>query len=225
MLIAEIGLAHDGSLGNALAFIDAVADAGADAVKFQCHDGDTNTDPPQSGIDLTQDSDRAAYWDRTAFTPHHWELLSDRAKERGIIFGCSPFSMKAMKLIEDLVFFVKLSRNHDRRGHLLNYCKNNCRKWSSGSPWKWRGVPYLIGSGKVLSHFGINTYDPRHNLGISDHSGTIWPCLRAAALGAEIFEVHVCWDRRAFGPDASYSLTIDELATLKIGIDAMKGQR
>ena len=42
LVIAEIALAHDGSLGNAIAYIRACADAGAGAVKFQCHDGDDN---------------------------------------------------------------------------------------------------------------------------------------------------------------------------------------
>ena len=37
LIIAEIAQAHDGSLGVAHAYIDAVAEAGVDAVKFQTH--------------------------------------------------------------------------------------------------------------------------------------------------------------------------------------------
>ena len=37
LIIAEVGQAHEGSLGQAHSFIDAIADAGADAVKFQTH--------------------------------------------------------------------------------------------------------------------------------------------------------------------------------------------
>ena len=36
-IVAEMGLSHEGSLGAAHAFIDAVAETGADAVKFQTH--------------------------------------------------------------------------------------------------------------------------------------------------------------------------------------------
>jgi len=36
-IIAEVAQAHDGSLGQAHAFIDAVASTGADAIKFQTH--------------------------------------------------------------------------------------------------------------------------------------------------------------------------------------------
>ena len=46
-IIAEIGLAHDGSLGQALAFIDAAAQSGAEIVKFQMHFGESiNIDTP-----------------------------------------------------------------------------------------------------------------------------------------------------------------------------------
>ena len=37
MYIAEIGQAHDGSLGMAHSYIDALADTGIHAVKFQTH--------------------------------------------------------------------------------------------------------------------------------------------------------------------------------------------
>ena len=37
LVIREIAQAHDGSLGAAHAYIDAIADAGADVIKFQTH--------------------------------------------------------------------------------------------------------------------------------------------------------------------------------------------
>ena len=40
VIIGEIAQAHDGSLGIAHAYIDALADSGADAVKFQTHIAD-----------------------------------------------------------------------------------------------------------------------------------------------------------------------------------------
>ena len=36
-IIAEVAQAHDGSFGTAHAYIDAIAETGADAVKFQTH--------------------------------------------------------------------------------------------------------------------------------------------------------------------------------------------
>lgn len=42
-IIAEIGQAHDGSIGIANSFIDALADTGVDAIKFQVHIADAES--------------------------------------------------------------------------------------------------------------------------------------------------------------------------------------
>ncbi len=55
-------------------------------------------------------------------------------------------------------------------------------------------------------------------MGYSDHSGNIYACLAAAALGAEIFEFHAVFDKRMFGPDAAASIEIDDVAKLVEGI-------
>ena len=47
MIIAEIAQAHDGSLGMAHAYIDAVARCGVDAVKFQTHLADAESSPQE----------------------------------------------------------------------------------------------------------------------------------------------------------------------------------
>ena len=44
-IIGEVAQTHDGSLGTAHAFIDAIADAGANAVKFQTHIADAESTP------------------------------------------------------------------------------------------------------------------------------------------------------------------------------------
>ena len=47
LIIAEIAQAHDGSLGTAHAYIDAVSAAGADAVKFQTHIAAAESSPSE----------------------------------------------------------------------------------------------------------------------------------------------------------------------------------
>ena len=54
--------------------------------------------------------------------------------------------------------------------------------------------------------------------GLSDHSGTIFPSLAAAALGAKMFEVHVVFSKDCFGPDTPASITIEELKSLVDGV-------
>ena len=64
----------------------------------------------------------------------------------------------------------------------------------------------------------------RYNIatGFSDHSGDIVACLAATALGADILEFHVVFDKRMFGPDAKASLEIDEVKRLVNGVKQIK---
>ena len=48
LVIGEVGQAHDGSLGLAYAFIDSIAAAGADAVKFQTHIAEAESTPAET---------------------------------------------------------------------------------------------------------------------------------------------------------------------------------
>ena len=58
-----------------------------------------------------------------------------------------------------------------------------------------------------LEEIGLNVMDElreryRCPVGLSDHSGIVFPALAALARGADIVEVHVTLDRRMFGPDS-----------------------
>jgi N-acetylneuraminate synthase len=55
-------------------------------------------------------------------------------------------------------------------------------------------------------------------VGLSDHSGTIFPGLAAVALGAAVVEVHLALSRDQFGPDVAVSLTPDDLRRLTDGV-------
>lgn len=100
-IIAEIGQAHDGSLGMAHSFIDAVAGTGADAVKFQTHiaESESTLDEPFRKKFSLQDKTRYDYWKRMEFTPEQWLELKNHAEELGLIFLSSAFSVEAAKLL------------------------------------------------------------------------------------------------------------------------------
>ncbi|HMB91212.1 MAG TPA: N-acetylneuraminate synthase family protein, partial [Rhodothermales bacterium] len=55
-------------------------------------------------------------------------------------------------------------------------------------------------------------------VGLSDHSGTIYPGLAAATLGANLLEIHVVFSRECFGPDTPASVTTAELKQLVEGV-------
>ncbi|MFW2390342.1 MAG: N-acetylneuraminate synthase family protein, partial [Polyangiales bacterium] len=103
-VIAEVGQSHDGSLGTAHAFVDAIADAGADAVKFQTHiaEAESRPDEPWRVKFSPQDETRFDYWKRMEFTPEQWRGLKEHADERGLLFLSSPFSEEAVDLLTDV---------------------------------------------------------------------------------------------------------------------------
>jgi len=102
LIIGEVAQAHDGSLGLAHAFIDAIADAGADAVKFQTHIAAAESTPgePWRVKFSKQDATRYDYWKRMEFTEQQWLGLRRHADDRGLFFLSSPFSVEAVELLE-----------------------------------------------------------------------------------------------------------------------------
>src|SRR5918994_120475 len=102
IVIAEVAQAHDGSLGLAHAFIDAIAAAGADAVKFQTHIAEAESHPsePWRVRFSPADGTRFDYWKRMEFTEDQWTGLREHAHERGLAFLSSPFSLEAVELLK-----------------------------------------------------------------------------------------------------------------------------
>ena len=51
-------------------------------------------------------------------------------------------------------------------------------------------------------------------IGLSDHTGSVFPSIAALSLGAEIIEIHVCISRKHKGVDINSSVTFEELKTI-----------
>jgi len=245
-VIAEIALAHDGSLGTAHAFIDAAAQAGADAVKFQTHiaAAESTLDEPFRVALSQQDAERYNYWRRTEFTAEQWQNLAAHAKQCGVIFFSSPFSVEAVHLLAELgVALWKVPSGELRSRDLLEamLAAGGHVLISTGmSPWREIDETVALLRSRAaeftlmqctsryptpLSEVGLNIIEQMRKryscpVGLSDHSGTLFPALAAMARGASVIEVHVTFDRRMFGPDVSASITFDELDFLSRARDA-----
>jgi N-acetylneuraminate synthase len=243
-LIAEIAQAHDGSLGTAHAYIDAVARAGADAVKFQTHiaaEESTLAEPWRVKFSR-QDSTRYDYWRRMEFSPEQWAGLAEHARERGLVFLSSPFSFAALDLLERLdIAAWKVGSGETSNLPLLERMARTRRPVliSTGiSDWAEidRAVETVRRHETPLATLQCTTSYPtppeklglnviaelreryRCPVGLSDHSAAIYAGLAAATLGADLLECHVTFSREAFGPDASSSLLVDELGQLAAGV-------
>ena len=101
-VIGEVAQAHDGSLGMAHAFIDAIAATGADAVKFQTHIADAESTPaePWRVKFSPREETRFDYWKRMEFSESEWAGLRRHADAAGLYFLSSPFSAEAVGLLE-----------------------------------------------------------------------------------------------------------------------------
>ena len=245
-VIAEVGQSHDGSLGTAHAFVDAIADAGADAVKFQTHiaEAESRPDEPWRVKFSPQDDTRFEYWKRMEFTAEQWRGLKEHAEERGLFFMSSPFSEEAVDLLTDVgVAAWKIASGQINDLWMLERLAKT--GWpvlfSTGmSPmseieWalRWaadKGLPAAVmqctsAYPSSLDGVGLNVMGELRErfgvpVGLSDHSGTIFPSLAAAALGAQLLEVHVTFSKQSFGPDVPASVTFEDFRTLVEGVRA-----
>ncbi len=239
-VIAEVGQAHEGSLGMALAYIDALADAGVDAVKFQVHiaEAESSIYEPFRVKFSQQDKTRFDYWKRMEFSPEQWKILKSRCDEKGVEFLASPFSNAAVDLLEETgVSRYKVGSGEVNNFLLLEKIARTGKPviLSSGMSsfeeidnttrfLKERKVSYSILQCTTSyptkpENYGLNVIGElkeRYNVpvGFSDHSARKAACIAAASLGAEILEFHAVFSRKSFGPDAGASLEINEIQEL-----------
>lgn len=243
-IIAEVAQAHDGSLGLAHAYIDAIANTGADAVKFQTHIAAAESTPgePWRVKFSPQDATRYDYWQRMEFTEEQWRGLKKHADDRGLKFLSSPFSIEAVELLTRVgVAAWKIASGEVSTVPMFE------RMVATGLPIflstgmsslseidvavervKARGVPLIVLQCTSAypcppEKVGLNLipfFRERYGcgVGLSDHSGTIYPGLAAATLGIEVLEIHVTLSREMFGPDVPASVTSAELCQLVDGI-------
>ena len=244
LIIAEVGIGHDGSLGLAHAYIDAIAQTGADGVKFQTHiaSAESTLSEPFRVNFSYQDATRYQYWNRIEFTETQWKGLADHARKQGLLFLSSPFSLEAVELLirigtpmwkiasGEVSNKPMLDRIAETKQPILLSSGMSCldemdlviRNLQS------KDVPLAVLQCTTSypcppEKIGLNMLQVIRDrykcaVGLSDHSGTIYPGLAAATLGADVIEAHVVMSRQMFGPDVPASVTTDEFGQLVQGI-------
>jgi N-acetylneuraminate synthase len=244
-IIAEIAQAHDGSLGIAHSYIDALAGTGVHAIKFQTHiaDAESSIYEPFRIKFSYEDATRFDYWKRMEFTPDQWAGIKLHCEEKGFEFISSPFSCAAVDLLQkleikkykigsgevsNLLMLEKIAATG--KDIILSSGMSSLDELDST-------IGFLKPFGNSLTVMQCTTAYPtvagqwglsmipvlkeRYHLptGFSDHSGDIYACLAATALGATMLEFHAVYDQKMFGPDAKASLTIDQIKKLVQGVN------
>ncbi len=244
LLIGEIAQAHDGSLGMAHAYIDAIAAAGAEAVKFQTHiaRAESSAQEPFRVRFSQQDETRFDYWKRMEFTEEQWAGLAQHARDKGLLFLSSPFSEEAADLLQRIgvpawkiasgeannpLLFERIAGSG--LPVLLSTGMSSLEEIDQVVAWiKQRGLPLAIfqctskypSPPEALGLNMLSVFRQRYGVpvGLSDHSGAIYAGLAAVTLGASLLEVHVTLSREMFGPDVPVSVTTAELRQLADGV-------
>ncbi|TDE11604.1 N-acetylneuraminate synthase family protein [Dyadobacter psychrotolerans] len=247
-LIAEIGQAHEGSLGLAHSYIDALAGTGINAVKFQVHIAEAESsiyEQFRTPFSYLNES-RMEYWKRMEFTPEQWQELKKHCEEKRLEFLATPSSLSAAELLNNLnVNKFKIGSGDVSNFLLLNYLAGTGKEIILSSGMSSideldESIAFLQTKTKKLSilqctcsypaapeQWGLNfikEFKKRYEVrvGFSDHSGDIFACLAATSQGAEILEFHTVFDQRMFGPDATSSINIDQVPNLVKGVRQIK---
>lgn len=244
ILMAEIGQAHEGSLGILHSYIDALKDTGVDAVKFQTHIAEAESsiyEPFRINFSY-EDSTRFEYWKRMEFSLIQWNEIKKHCDDLGLEFVSSPFSNMAVDWLEHLNVKKYKIASGEVNNHLMleKIAKTGKEIILSSGMSNFNEldntINFLRPFGNKVSVLQCTTKYPTDSIniglnvitelqerykipvGFSDHSGTIYPSLAATALGAKILEFHVVFDKKMFGPDSTSSLTIDEVKKLVEGV-------
>jgi N,N'-diacetyllegionaminate synthase len=240
LIVAEIGQNHDGSLGMCHAYIDALADAGADVIKFQTHIASAeSTINEQFRVKFSyQDDTRYEYWRRMEFTEPQWMELKRHADGKGIEFLTTPFSAAAVASMSRIgVTAWKIGSGDTMSEELVESILDTGKPLivSTGMS-TWREIDSTVErlakrraqyallqcTSKYptpLSDVGLNVlFEMKERygcrVGLSDHSGSESPSIASISRGFSLIEIHATFDRRMFGPDVHASLTIEQISRI-----------
>jgi N-acetylneuraminate synthase len=246
LVLAEVGINHEGELQKALDLVDAAADVGAEVVKFQCHIVDKEMVP----TDMTPgEISSEKLWDiikRCELTADEERQVQQHCAKRGVLYLSTPFSREAADRLDDMgVPAFKIGSGECNNYPLLDHIARKGKPMilSTGmndiaSVRKSVGVIRKHGVPLALLHCTsmyptpyekvrlgavehLQSEFPGMPVGLSDHSMNIWTCLGAVAMGASILEKHFTISRDWPGPDTGISIEPDELKDLIEGSTAV----
>jgi N-acetylneuraminate synthase/N,N'-diacetyllegionaminate synthase len=240
-VVAEIGINHDGSLEQAHKLVDAAADAGADAVKFQTFRADRLMAPVEARFAQQEPGAESAYqlFRRLELSREAHEQLKAHADARGVVFLSTPFDEESADFLDQLgVPAFKIASSDITHTPLLRRVATKRKPvlLSTGMSYLGEVSDAILalksaGAKEILLLHCVSLYPAppetlnlrsietmRNHFGLpvgySDHcEGFILP-LAAVALGAVLLEKHFTLSRDLPGPDHKVSMEPAELRIL-----------
>lgn len=243
LVLAEIGINHEGSYEKAVRMVDDAYKAGCECVKFQSHVIEDEMIPN----DVIPGNASESIWDimkRCALSEDEEIRLKEYVESKGMIYLCTPFSRAAADRLHKMnVVAYKIGsgecNNYPLIAHIASFGKpvilsTGMNDLASIQPGveilEKAGVPYAL---MHCTSMYPTPYDkvrlgalkemerkfPNAVLGLSDHSLGNYTCFASIAFGARILEKHFTSDKSWPGPDVPISIDPEELE------DLIKGSR
>jgi N-acetylneuraminate synthase len=243
VVIAEIGINHEGSLETAIKIADAAINSGAEIIKHQTHIiEDEMSDEAKLVIPSHTKDSIYDIMKRCALSEDDEKKLMDHIKKRGAIFLSTPFSRAAIdRLVKFDVPAFKIGSGECNNYPLIKYLAKFKKPviLSTGM----NSIDTIKPSVEILRNANIpfallhctNVYPtppelvrlgaikalkdafPDAVIGLSDHTTSNYTCLGAVALGASILERHFTDSMDRPGPDIACSMDPNSLTDLIIG--------
>lgn len=245
LVIAEIGINHEGEVEKAIQMVDDVFDAGCECVKFQCHIVNDEM-IPNNVVPGNADESIWEIIQRCSLTEKEEILVKNYVDKKGMLYLSTPFSRKAAQRLYSMrVEGFKIGSGECNNYPLIKYIAEfdkpvilstgmndisgvrlaveilRSKQISFGLMLctSLYPTPYkhvrLGGIQELIVEF------PDAVVGISDHSIGIYTSLGAVACGASIVEKHFTSDKSWPGPDVPISIGPEELEQLVIGSRAV----
>ena len=245
LVVAEIGINHNGDLNQAKQLVDAATRAGAEIIKHQTHIPDAEMSL-EAKLVIPGNAEISIYEviSNCALTLDEERQLAEYVRDKGLIYISTPFSFEAVDFLESInVPAYKIGSGECNNYPLVEVIASKGKPviMSTGM----NSIESITPSVEILREYGVpyallhctNLYPTPDNLirlnsildlkmafpdavlGLSDHSLTNYPCLASVALGASILERHFTDSKSRSGPDIICSMTPRELTEL---IDASK---
>ena len=224
--IAEAGVNHNGSLKRAHELVDAAADAGADAVKFQAFHTELMQGRNMENLVMLYPLEPGKHW---------WKHLGAHVWERGLDFIVTPFDLKSLDEIQNQwLTSIKIASSEITNRELLRNI------FASGFPCimsTGRATDTEVGRAfmqmtlfpvRAMLMYCVPDYPTEVDrldlsrirkmrefwstpVGFSDHCDSVETGATAVKHGAEVLEKHFTLSRKLPGPDHFFSLEPDML--------------
>lgn len=240
LVIPEMGINHEGSLGVAKLIVDAAYRSGAKIIKHQTHVVEDEMSHAAKAV-IPGNSDVSIYdvMERCALSEDEEHDLMKYVESKGMVFLSTPFSRAAADRLEKFgVLAYKIGsgelNNYPLIEHIAAFGKPMILSTGMNDiihiqkavqilekynvPFALMHTTNLYPTPPELVRLGamqqmIETF-PEVPIGLSDHTIDNTACIAAMALGANLVERHFIDDRKRPGPDVICSMNESELKEL-----------